>query len=106
MSMLFIVVCLFPSNLVGTLKKLCLQWNCKFKFVSARNSDSNIAMMLSGMLAIRVHALWGLKPQIKYFVMTCWIISSACTLALNVHAIIWMNREIARLSAPVFDPVS
>lgn len=51
--------------------------------------------MLLVVLAIRVHALWGLKPQMKYFIATCWIVSSVCALTLNIRAITWMIREIA-----------
>lgn len=57
-------------------------------------------MAPSGLLAVRVHALWGLKPQIKYFIAIFWVVSSACALSLNIHSVIWMAREIAYARLP------
>src|ERR1700733_8035388 len=54
--------------------------------------------MLSGVLAIRVHTLWGLKPQMKYFIAACWTLSSVCALTLNIRAILWIIREIAYIN--------
>jgi hypothetical protein len=60
-------------------------------------------MALSGMLAVRVHALWGLKPRIKYFIATCWVVSSAYALSLSIRFMIWMMREIARVLTPLIE---
>lgn len=46
-----------------------------------------------GILAIRVHALYGLNVRMKYFLTITWLVSTTCSISITVHQLIKLSRK-------------